>query len=210
MNNNAKWLNNLVDAKILSDNLIFISLFIAVYENFSVYVVSNIESFLCEESIENGEYVIKKTQVYRDEIKNRVVDDKNNKDITKASFLWLKDNTAISGSDYELFLKLKGIRNKYAHELTSIILSGIDEKEDIKLFFDMIALYKKITKWWFINIEAPILGCEVDEDAEIYNSANGAFDLIINVLYNGKSEEYKKMLEELEQKGAPLHGKGRR
>lgn len=25
MNNNAKWLNNLVDAKILSDNLIFIS-----------------------------------------------------------------------------------------------------------------------------------------------------------------------------------------
>ena len=78
------------------------------------------------------------------------------------------------------------------------------------MFFDMIALYKKITKWWFINIEAPILGCEVDEDAEIYNSANGAFDLIINVLYNGKSEEYKKMLEELEQKGAPLHGKGRR
>ena len=137
MNNNARWLNNLVDAKILSDNLIFISLFIAVYENFSDYVVSNIESFLCEESIENGEYVIKKTQVYRDEIKNRVVDDKNNKDITKASFLWLKDNTAISGSDYELFLKLKGIRNKYARELTSIILSGIDEKEDIKLFFDM-------------------------------------------------------------------------
>ena len=210
MNNNAKWLNNLVDAKILSDNLIFISLFIAVYENFSDYVVSNIESFLCEESIENGEYVIKKTQVYRDEIKNRVVDDKNNKDITKASFLWLKDNTAISGSDYELFLKLKGIRNKYAHELTSIILSGIDEKEDIKLFFDMIALYKKITKWWFINIEAPILGCEVDEDAEIYNSANGAFDLIINVLYNGKSEEYKKMLEELEQNGVSLHGQGQR
>ena len=190
--------------------MIFISLFIAVYENFSDYVVSNIESFLCEESIENGEYVIKKTQVYRDEIKNRVVDDKNNKDITKASFLWLKDNTAISGSDYELFLKLKGIRNKYAHELTSIILSGIDEKEDIKLFFDMIALYKKITKWWFINIEAPILGCEVDEDAEIYNSANGAFDLIINVLYNGKSEEYKKMLEELEQNGVPLHGQGQR
>ena len=210
MNNNAKWLKNLVDDKILSDNLIFISLFIAVYENFSGYVVSNIESFLCEESIENGEYVIKKTQVYRDEIKNRVVDDKNNKDITKASFLWLKDNTAISSSDYELFLKLKGIRNKYAHELTSIILSGIDEKEDIKLFFDMIALYKKITKWWFINIEAPILGCEVDEEAEIYNSANGAFDLIINVLYNGKSEEYKKMLEELEQNGVPLHGQGQR
>lgn len=40
MNNNAKWLKNLVDDKILSDNLIFISLFIAVYENFSDYVVS--------------------------------------------------------------------------------------------------------------------------------------------------------------------------
>ena len=90
MNNNAKWLNNLVDAKILSDNLIFISLFIAVYENFSDYVVSNIESFLCEESIENGEYVIKKTQVYRDEIKNRVVDDKNNKISLKLRFYGLR------------------------------------------------------------------------------------------------------------------------
>lgn len=37
-----------------------------------------------------------------------------------------------------------------------------------------------------------------------------AFDLIINVLYNGKSEEYKKMLEELEQNGVSLHGQGQR
>lgn len=198
MENNTEWLNNLVDEKFLSDNLTFVSLYIAVYENFADYVVSNIESFLCEESIENGEYVIKKTQVYRDEIKNRPVDDKNNRDITKASFLWLKDNGAISADDYESFLKIKSIRNKYAHELTSIILSGVDGKVEIKAFFDMISLYKKITKWWFINIEAPILGYEINEDAEIYNSANGAFDLIIEVLYNGKSEKYKSMLKDLE------------
>lgn len=90
MNNNAKWLKNLVDDKILSDNLIFISLFIAVYENFSDYVVSNIESFLCEESIENGEYVIKKTQVYRDEIKNRLLMTKTIKISLKLRFYGLR------------------------------------------------------------------------------------------------------------------------
>ncbi len=195
--NKLDWLNNIVDEDFLKDNLTFVSLYIAVYENFADYVVSNIEHFLCNVSIENGELVIKKTQAYRDEIKNRRVDDKNNKDITKASFLWLKDHNAISDDDYDSFLKIKSIRNKYAHDLTSIIISGVDVKEEIKSFFDMIALYKKITKWWFINIESEIMGYNIDEESEVYNSANGVFDMIIGVLYNGKSEEYKKMLEDI-------------
>lgn len=202
MENNNNWLNNIVDEDFLRDSLTFVSLYIAVYENFTDYVVSNIESFLCDESVENGEIVIKKTQTYRDEIKNRVVDGKNNKDITKASFLWLKDNNAISDDDYNLFLKIKSIRNKYAHELTNILLSGIDRKEEeVEAFFNMIALYKKITKWWFINVEAAIMGYEVDENAEIYSSANVVFDMIIDVLYNGKSEKYKEMLEKIKPNG---------
>lgn len=201
MNNSENnWLNNIVDEDFLKDNLTFVSLFIAVYENFIDYVVSNIEIFLCNESIINGELVIEKTQVYKDEIKNRIVDDKNNKDITKASFLWLKDNNAINDDDYDTFLKVKNIRNRYAHELTSILLSGINEKEEVEAFFNMITLYKKITKWWFINIDAEIMGYEVDDNAEIYSVANGAFDLIIEVLYNGKSEKYKKMIEDIKTK----------
>ncbi len=201
MENNNNWLNNIVDEDFLRDSLTFVSLYIAVYENFTDYVVSNIESFLCDESVENGEIVIKKTQTYRDEIKNRVVDGKNNKYITKASFLWLKDNNGISDDDYNLFLKIKSIRNKYAHELTNILLSGIDRKEEVETFFNMIALYKKITKWWFINVEAAIMGYEVDENAEIYSSANVVFDMIIDVLYNGKSEKYKEMLEKIKPNG---------
>ena len=199
MGRNNDWINNIVDEDFLQDNLTFVSLFIAVYENFTDYVVSNIEFLLCEETIENGEIAIKKTEIYQDEIKNRIVDNKKNKDITKASFLWLKDNNAISSDDYDLFLKIKSIRNKYAHELTNIILSGVDGKEEVKAFFEMIALYKKITKWWFINIEVAIMGYEINEGDEICNLANEALDVIIDVLYNGKSEEYKKIIRDLEK-----------
>ena len=191
------WFNNIVDEDFLRDNLTFISLYIAVYENFADYVVSNIKSLLCEQLYKNGEIVLKKTQIYRDEIKNRPVDDKNNRDITKASFLWLKDNGAISDDDYNTFLKVKEIRNKYAHELTSILLSGVDGKAEIKTFFDMINLYKKITKWWYINVEAWLMGYQVNENDEIHNASNILFDIIIDVLYNGKSEEYKRMLENI-------------
>lgn len=203
MNNSENnWLNNIIDEDFLKDNLTFVSLFIAVYENFTDYVVSNIESFLCDESIENGELVIKRTQIYRDEIRNRVVDDKNNKDITKASFLWLKDNNAITADDYNMFLKIKFIRNKYAHELTSVLLSGINGAEEVEAFFNMITLYKKITKWWFLNIEAEIMGYEVDDNAEIHNTANIVFDMIIEILYNGKSEQYKKMFKDIKTKNS--------
>jgi hypothetical protein len=191
------WFNNIVDEDFLRDNLTFMSLYIAVYENFTDYVISNIESFLCEESIENGEYVIKKTQIYRDEIKNRPVDDKNNRDITKASFLWLKDNGAISDDDYNTFLKVKKIRNKYAHDLANILIYGSNGQVEIKAFFDLINLYKKIAKWWYINIEAEIMGYQVNENAEIHSASNIVFDIIIDVLYNGKSEEYKRLLENI-------------
>lgn len=190
---NPDWIENIVNEDFLKDNLTFVSLFIAVYESLVEYVISEIKSFLCNEEIIDGKLIYRITKKYKDEICNRVVDEKGNKNITKSSFLWLIDNCAITQEDYSAFLSIKSTRNKYAHELTKIILHGVDENE-IKHFFDMIALYKKITKWWFINIDSEIMGYRTEEGTEIHSSANMVFDIIIQILYNGKSKEYQQVL----------------
>ena len=74
--------------------------------------------------------------------------------------------------------------------------TGISENE-IVLLLDMHSLYRTISRWFFVEIEAPISGYEIPENADIDNiqsAANLTFGIILNVLYNGKSEEYKTMI----------------
>lgn len=201
----SEWLENISDKEFLQDNLTFASLYIAVYENMVDYTVTNIKSFLCDEYVENGKLIYKKTKKYETEILKRIVDKKGNKDITKASFLWLVDNGAITHDEYKKFIAIKAVRNKFAHELTSVICEGVNENE-ISLFFEMHSIYKKIAQWFFTEIEATILGYEISEDVDISlieNGANFAFDIALNVLYNGKSDEYKSILSSI-NKGTNL------
>ena len=46
--------------------------------------------------IRDGKMFCEETDEYRREIRKRVVDDKGNRDTTKASFLWLIDHGAIT------------------------------------------------------------------------------------------------------------------
>lgn len=195
----TEWLNNIFDKETLQYNLTFASLYIAVYEHMIDYVVSNLKSFLCHLEIGDGKEFYLETPIYKNEIKKRVVDDKGNKDITKSSFLWLVDNGAIEQKDYQCFLNSKALRNKFAHELTYVIYQGVTETE-IKLFFDMFKVYQKISNWYFINIEAEILGKQLPNNADlsqVQTASNIIFEMILDVLYNGKSEEYKAMLESI-------------
>ena len=93
----SDWFENLVNKDYLQDNLTFASLYIALFENMTDYVVSSVKDFLCNISVKNGKMVCTETSEYRTQIRNRIVDDKGNKDITKASFLWLSEG--ISGVD---------------------------------------------------------------------------------------------------------------
>ena len=191
-----EWLDNVVDKNTLQDTLTFTSIFIAVYEHMVDYVESNVKDFLNEIAVEDEKFISKKSKEYKSEIENKIVDEKGNKDKIKASFQWLVSHGAITSEEYERFLVLKAIRNKYAHELTDIICTGVD-KEEIPLLFEMHSLYSKITRWFFIQIEAPLMGDEIPEDADmdkITNVANFLFNIILDVLYKGKSEEYKAML----------------
>ena len=196
-----EWLSNITNKDLLQDNLTFASLYIAVYEHMTDYVVSNLKSFLCDWGVKDGKEYYIETDIYKTEIKNRIVDDRGNKDITKSSFLWLIDNGAITQVDYQIFLDSKLLRNKYAHELTSVIYQGVDESE-IKLFFNMFEVYQKISKWYFINIEAPIMGEELPDDVDllqVQTAANIMFGMILEVLYNGKSDEYKEILKDVKK-----------
>ena len=184
----------LCDKGYLNDNLTFTSLYITIYEFMSDYVESKVKELMCFDVNDDGEIIYQNTPEYIEKISNRIVDDKGNRNALKASFLWLCDEEAITDNDYELFLKLKKTRNKYAHELASVIFQGVTNEED-KLLFRMIELYKKISKWWFLNIDAPIMGYN-DNPNDVSNAADLLFELITQVLYNGKSEEYKKALSD--------------
>lgn len=192
------WIDNIVDEDFLKNNLTFSSLFVAIYENLTEYVVANIHDFLCNMYVEDGELKFEETANYKEQIRSRIVDNKGNKDNTKASFLWLVDNYAISQEEYDLFLDLKKTRNEFAHELLQVVLDGIP-KEKVYQLAKMIELYKKISRWWFVNIEAAIACDEFSPEdiSEAQCAINTILDMIINVIYNGKSEEYKNMVEKL-------------
>ena len=187
---------NLVNKDYLQDNLTFTSLFIALYENMTDYVVSNVKDFLCDIGIKDGKMFCEVTEAYREQIQKRVVDDNGNRDISKASFLWLVDHSAIIAADFDKFLQIKKVRNKYAHELFNVIKTGLTETE-ITLLFDMHSLYRKISLWFFNEIEKPTSNCKMPPAADangIQTVANFMFDIILNVLYNGKSEEYQSII----------------
>lgn len=194
--NIPQWLINTTDKNILQTNLSFISLFIAVYENMVDYVETNLESFLCDEYIANGELKYKKTPEYKKEILDRIVDDKGNKNVTKACFLWLVDNSAITQDDYEDFLVIKKVRNRYAHNLTEVIYQSVSEHE-VKTFAKMRDLYRKISKWYFLNIDAAIMSYELPDESDWNDVLSGVdimFSMIIDILFDEKEEQYKFML----------------
>lgn len=195
----SDWLANVVDKEVLQDNLTFVSLFIAIYEHTVDYAISNIKSLLCDFWIEDGKERWRETETYIQEIRNRIVDEKGNKDITKASFLWLVDNGAISSSDYKNFLEIKAVRNKYAHKLTTTIFEGVSESEISKLV-NMCEMLQRISRWFFVNVEAPIMGYEIpdiEEPGDIQSAGSLVFQMLLDVLYNGKSEEYKAIVAKI-------------
>ena len=51
----AEWFENLVNKDYLQDNLTFASLFIALYENMTDYVVSSVRDFLCNIGVKKRE-----------------------------------------------------------------------------------------------------------------------------------------------------------
>ena len=137
-----KEIENLINQDYLKDTMTFISFYTMTYESMVDYVVSQIHDFLCDISLEEGQLHFIETPKYNAQIKKRRVDKKGNKDVTKASFLWLKDNNAITEKDYKNFISIKNKRNTFVHEMFQKVAQGITDDE-VDCLVKMILLYKK-------------------------------------------------------------------
>ena len=66
-----------------------------------------------------------------------------------------------------------------------------------------MSLYRKIERWWIVEIEIPIAGNDVPEGYDADGVTSGillTFDMMINTLYNGKSEDYLQIIRDLQTK----------
>lgn len=201
---------NIFDAETLKTNMIFTSLFVAVFENMIDVIEENVESFLCAncELDTRGVLKLQKSEEFRKIILNRRVDDKGNKNSLKASMLWFVDANAISVEEYERFLFLKDLRDKYVHELTAVLFEGLPA-DDIELLFELLNLYEKLVKWWINEIEIPISGKYLPEEYDangVTSLALEIFRIMVNVLYNDKSEEYMQTLSEFKSASSATGG----
>ena len=121
----------------------------------------------------------------------------------KATMLWFVDEGAITHEDYEVFLRLKNLRNSFAHEMTKHIWDGLYE-EHAKAIGQLMNLYRKIEKWWINEVEIPISGEILPNEYDKEGVTSGAlitFEMMFNTLYADKSDKYLKMIHDLRQAG---------
>ena len=143
-----KMLDEFLKPESLRQKLIQASVFIAVYENFKSSIVDNVKYFYCIGFEDEKELFCG----YEENVLSRVKS-KNNRQI-KATLLWYKELGAISNQDIEKFKTMTDLRNVLSHELLGKLLEGLPENI-LDVYFDMIALFEKITKWWIMEIEVP-------------------------------------------------------
>lgn len=180
-----EFLQNISDKNTIQNHLTFMALYIALYENFTATFIENVKAFLCDLSIKDGKLNYRETTLYREKIKNRVIDQNGNKDALKATILWLQDKGAMSAQDYSDFLQIKSIRNTYAHEMPRLIIEGVP-LENIQWFFKLLELYRKLDKWWINEIELPISGIVLPgtyDESNVENAMLSAFKSVIVSLY---------------------------
>lgn len=201
MNDNFEHLKeNIIDEANLRESLSFAAFYIALFENFTNSIEDQIKKLYWRGSEigDDGEYKDKYHSDYKTRIEKRDVDGKGNHDVLKASMLWLKDEGAIDDEDYEFFLEAKKQRNIFSHELISVVFRGITE-EEIKRFFDLFSLYKKIDQWWIVEIDIPALGdyvpVNVDKN-EVSSVITQLFAMMIDVLYRGQSDNLKLLMDQ--------------
>ena len=147
MNSDDK-ISELLNPDMLKEKLILISLFVAVYENFKSTIVENVRYFYWS-GLENGKEQFK---YYEEKVLNKVATQKNKQ--IKATIQWLKEAGAITDNDEEDFIDITKMRNMLVHNMSVTLFEGLPENVE-ELFFLMLQLFEKITKWWICEIEIP-------------------------------------------------------
>lgn len=196
-------INNVLDEENLKTNLVFSAFFITFYESFTSVIRDRLSEFFFDEiKIVDCEPIFITGKKYKEEVSDRIVDDKGNKDITKSSFLWFVDRGCFTNEDYIDFLSIKQTRNKYVHQLNQILYDGVHENE-IKQLEKLKVMYHKVDRWWINEVEIPTAGHEIKPgyDAENVVSSNLLMlDIMLDIGLLGLSEQYKTIIEQLKKK----------
>ncbi|HPM10945.1 MAG TPA: hypothetical protein PK941_10925 [Paludibacter sp.] len=187
--------DNLMNRDYLRETLCFFALYITIYENLIETVVTRVESFLCFEidRIQNGHIKYIHSDIYKEEIRNKIVDGKGNKDIIKATMLWFQENKAITQDEYNLFLELKDLRNSFVHDLADHVWHGVSDK-DIQALSSLFAISAKLDNWWINEIDIPIMGkydLNEEESKRVFSLNLLIFGQMIQTLF-GNETGYKK------------------
>ena len=124
----------------------------------------------------------------------------------RGSLLWLQKQEAISSEDRTRILQIRLRRNAIVHELLSILGEGLSE-EDAKMIAELLELNQKINRWYFLHVDAPIMGYNVPDDTSELNIFGGD-DVILQgmfrILFMNEGEQYKKILEQAKDDKTPV------
>lgn len=194
---------NIFDRDKLKDTVNIIALYITVYELLEDRIVTYPKDFYTivefdEEAKRNyKEHVL---SLY-DKKACPGINTKNEALI--ASLVWFITGGAIDENDINVFAESRNLRNTLVHEMMATITEGGEKL--IKQFVLMYNLFRKIEKWWILEVEVPISGQFPNLSEEDKNGVMSGYmvvlDAIIDILANDSNKNYKEVCEKL---GVPV------
>jgi len=157
-NNMYSWFDNIIDREKLTDNLTFAGIFIAYFERLQQTATENLKSFF----FDSGTNILKENQ-------SSISFDQHVLSLKKcfydSVFQWFVNMNAIDEEDYRIISEARNRRNYIAHHMDKFLISGKTEG-DMKLFSQLIKIYRKLDCWWINEIEIPT---SMDTDQEEYD-----------------------------------------
>lgn len=120
-----------------------------------------------------------------------------------ASLMWFKTGGAINNEDIKIFVESRKLRNKIVHEMLATITEGTDSI--VEQFAQMYDLFRRIERWWILEVEVPISGDYSNLTEEEANGVMSGYmvvlDAIIDILATDSNKNFKEICELL---GVPI------
>jgi hypothetical protein len=141
----GRW-EDFLQPDVLRSRLITASLFIAAFGLLEDSIVERIRGFFWHGFDEKGDLI---DSEYQTEVLTL------NRSPKYASLAWLKKMGAIEDTDIAVFERVKARRNHIAHRLPELLGNDGLPPDLPGLFYEMVALLRKIEVWWIKEVDIP-------------------------------------------------------
>jgi hypothetical protein len=171
---------------VLRPRLVKASVFIACFEAMKDSIVDRVKEFFGKDP----RYL---TDV-KDRRKKYPHQRKDRKGLPFNTLEWLKEMGVVEDNDIDAFARARACRNILAHELFTMLDSGLPANVDTA-FDEMVAVLRKIDVWWIRDMEWPeeLEGKEVP-DSEIISGLVAGMHMVRDIAL-GDSEKSKSYIE---------------